>query len=74
MFRTAGGEAVTVVVNVAMVEAVEAMIETAVKTYGRLDILINNAGIMDRAMPVADCSDDLWKLWPIPPPSRRWSA
>jgi NAD(P)-dependent dehydrogenase (short-subunit alcohol dehydrogenase family) len=57
---TAGGTATAVVANVAKQEDVEAMLNTAVNTYGRLDVLVNNAGIMDRVTPVADCSDELW--------------
>ena len=34
----------------------EAMLEHAVKTYGRLDVLVNNAGIMDDNTAIGDMS------------------
>lgn len=55
-----GGEATAVVVNVAKEEDIQNMIDTAVNTYGTLDILINNAGIMDNMTPIEDLTDDLW--------------
>lgn len=55
-----GGTVTGVVANVAKEEDVQLMIDTAVTTYGRLDILINNAGITDDFTPVTDVSDDLW--------------
>jgi NAD(P)-dependent dehydrogenase (short-subunit alcohol dehydrogenase family) len=58
--KASGGTAIMALANVAKVEEEEAMIDTAVKTFGRVAILVNNAGIMDRALPVADCSDDVW--------------
>ena len=41
----AGGQALSVKVNVAVREDVDAMVQTVIDTYGRIDILINNAGI-----------------------------
>jgi NAD(P)-dependent dehydrogenase (short-subunit alcohol dehydrogenase family) len=41
----AGGEAMWVRADVAREEDVQAMVETAIKAYGRLDILFNNAAI-----------------------------
>jgi NAD(P)-dependent dehydrogenase (short-subunit alcohol dehydrogenase family) len=38
----------------------EAMIDEVVKKQGTIDILCNNAGIMDAAKPVAETDDDLW--------------
>ena len=43
--RAEGAQVVTLKTNVAVETEVQALIETAVKTYGRLDIAINNAGI-----------------------------
>jgi NAD(P)-dependent dehydrogenase (short-subunit alcohol dehydrogenase family) len=57
----AGGVATGMVVNVASEEDVNRMIDGAVETYGRLDILCNNAGIMDRMMPAHEVSDELWQ-------------
>jgi NAD(P)-dependent dehydrogenase (short-subunit alcohol dehydrogenase family) len=36
------------------------MVEEAERAFGRLDILCNNAGIMDGVEPVAEVSDELW--------------
>lgn len=38
----------------------EEMIDFAVKEEGRLDILINNAGVMDEFRPVAETDDNTW--------------
>ncbi|GIV76030.1 glucose 1-dehydrogenase [Litorilinea aerophila] len=59
--RTAGGEATGFVGDVSSPEDVARMIDLASETYGRLDILCNNAGIMDRMAPAADVPLDLWE-------------
>ena len=46
--------------NVASDTDVASMLATATSTYGRLDILCNNAGIMDLMTPAAEISLDLW--------------
>ena len=55
-----GGKAVAVAGDVTREEDVRNAVRTAVTTYGRLDIVINNAGLMDRMDPVADLDDDIW--------------
>jgi len=55
-----GGKAVAVAGDVTREEDVRNAVQTAVTTYGRLDIVINNAGLMDRMDPVADLDDDIW--------------
>lgn len=42
----AGGEALAVATDVTRIEDVKGLVEVAVQTFGRIDVLINNAGIM----------------------------
>lgn len=44
--EAAGGEAIANAANVAKLDEVEAMVQQAMDTWGRVDILINNAGIL----------------------------
>ena len=48
------------VVDVLDREQVEAMVQAAVDAYGRLDVLCNNAGVLDNLTPLEDVSDELW--------------
>jgi NAD(P)-dependent dehydrogenase (short-subunit alcohol dehydrogenase family) len=41
----AGGEAIFVKVDVREAEEVEELVKAAVRTFGRLDVMVNNAGI-----------------------------
>lgn len=55
-----GGQARSVVANVALQEDVDKVIATAVSEFGSLDILMNNAGIMDNFKTVGEADDALW--------------
>jgi NAD(P)-dependent dehydrogenase (short-subunit alcohol dehydrogenase family) len=56
-----GGTACFVPTDVARAADVERLVQTAVATYGRLDILFNNAGIEGEVgVPTADCSEENW--------------
>jgi len=57
--RQQGGEAIFVPVDVTRAADVKRMVDTAVETYGRLDVLFNNAGIAHRAA-VDECSEEDW--------------
>ncbi|MBT2283324.1 SDR family oxidoreductase [Paenibacillus polymyxa] len=59
--KAQGGEAIVVLANVAKEEDVQNLIDTTVSTYGTVDILINNAGIMDGMEPAADVTDEKWE-------------
>jgi NADP-dependent 3-hydroxy acid dehydrogenase YdfG len=41
-----GGEAIALATDVAHCEQVKALLDAAVKTYGPIDVMINNAGLM----------------------------
>ena len=47
--RAAGGEAIYAVTDVRCREQVQAMVKKAVDTYGRVDVLVNDAGTMPQA-------------------------
>ena len=55
--KGAPGEVVPYAGDVSKREDDEGMIEYAVEKFGRLDVLINNAGIMDDNTAVGDVSD-----------------
>jgi NAD(P)-dependent dehydrogenase (short-subunit alcohol dehydrogenase family) len=59
--KTVGGEALAVQANVAKEEDIQNLIDTAVNTFGTLDIVVNNAGIMDSFEPAGDIEDDKWE-------------
>lgn len=60
LIRERGGEAIFVQADVAIAAQVEALIQTAVATYGRLDFAFNNAGVSGPNMPLADYTEDDW--------------
>ncbi|GAB6991063.1 hypothetical protein JCM16418A_31130 [Paenibacillus pini] len=57
-----GGVAKALQVNVAKLEDIENMIDTAVSEYGTLDVLVNNAGIMYGFEAVGEVNDERWDL------------
>lgn len=56
-----GAKVTACVANVASDADVASMLTTATSTYGHLDILCNNAGIMDLMTPAAEVPLDLWE-------------
>ena len=58
--EAAGGEAVFVKADVSNGDDVKRMIDTCVETFGRIDILYNNAGIAMQATPIEEIDDALF--------------
>jgi len=58
--KAAGGKAIAVLADVADAAAVEAMAQAALKAFGRIDILVNNASLR-REKPVDEMSYADWR-------------
>jgi len=60
MVKSAGGEAIFVKANVSKATEVEALVQKAIDTYGRLDCAYNNAGVGEPLKRVHKTSEDNW--------------
>ncbi|MBQ4900898.1 SDR family oxidoreductase [Paenibacillus sp. Marseille-P2973] len=59
--KSQGGTAFAIKTNVAVEEDIQNLIDTTVQNYGTVDILLNNAGIMDGMEPAGEINDDKWE-------------
>ncbi|MGW3346174.1 SDR family NAD(P)-dependent oxidoreductase [Nonomuraea rubra] len=59
--REIGDAAVAATADIGDASSVEALVGTAISTYGRIDVLCNNAGIMDTMALPADIPLDQWE-------------
>lgn len=59
--RAQGGEALFVKADVSKPEDMEKLVQEMLKTYGRLDIAVNNAGIAGEQSPIAGLSIEGWE-------------
>lgn len=59
MIRAAGGQALALRTDVTDRGQVESLIAGTLEAFGRLDILINNAGVLGRT-PFLEITDDVW--------------
>jgi len=46
--------------NIANVDDANALVDLAKNSFNRLDVVVNNAGVVDRFLPVGEMSDELW--------------
>jgi NAD(P)-dependent dehydrogenase (short-subunit alcohol dehydrogenase family) len=59
--ESAGGLATGVQGDVSVQEQAEAIIDAAASTYNRLDILCNNAGVLDTNQGAAEMPNEMWE-------------
>src|SRR5207253_3426661 len=59
--QASGGTIVGAQGNIADQATAEHLIDLALSTYGHLDVLCNNAGVMDYMQGVGELSDDIWR-------------
>ncbi|MDD5095542.1 MAG: SDR family NAD(P)-dependent oxidoreductase [Dehalococcoidia bacterium] len=59
--RASGGEITGMKTNVAIKSEAEGLIDASVNTYGRIDILCNNAGVMDLNQGIGELTDEIWR-------------
>lgn len=59
--KNAPGKVIAFAGDVSKLEDNEAMIDLAVKEFGKLDVLVNNAGVMDDMAPIAQASDEKYE-------------
>ncbi|MDX8350658.1 SDR family oxidoreductase [Cognatiyoonia sp. IB215446] len=56
----AGGQSTALATDVAESEAVAALVQTAIDQTGRLDLFVNNAGLIDPIARIMDTDPDAW--------------
>ena len=59
-FKSQGFEAFGVKVNVASEEDVQKMVDDTVAHFGRVDILVNCAGVLDKMQAAHNVEDEIW--------------
>jgi NAD(P)-dependent dehydrogenase (short-subunit alcohol dehydrogenase family) len=59
--RRSGGTIVGAQGNIADRATAEGLVDLAISTHGRIDVLVNNAGVMDYMQGVGELSDDIWR-------------
>ncbi|MFI1732321.1 SDR family NAD(P)-dependent oxidoreductase [Streptomyces acidicola] len=59
--ESAGGTALAVIGDLSDQTVVDTVVERAVEAFGGLDVLVNNAGVMDRMSALADVDDAEWE-------------
>ncbi len=57
---SSGGTAIGVRTDVSDKASVEDLVVTSLERFGRVDIVCNNAGVLDDHLPLGDVTDELW--------------
>jgi NAD(P)-dependent dehydrogenase (short-subunit alcohol dehydrogenase family) len=56
----AAGKVVPFAGDMSSQESIDALVDFTVKEFGQIDIVVNNAGIMDNMSPIGDVTDEMW--------------
>ncbi len=59
--NSSGGEAIALVADVTQATQVEAAFAETQRRFGRLDVVLANAGVTPRLLPVGDCPEESWR-------------
>ncbi len=57
----AGAEVLAIAVDVSESEDVEKLVKAAAERFGRIDVLVNNAGLLGPRVPIAEYPEDEWR-------------
>lgn len=60
MIKQAGGDAISITADVSRWEDIDNAVKTTVEKFGKLDIMVNNAGVFDGFKPLLDVDEALW--------------
>lgn len=58
--KNTAGKVIAYAGDISSKETAEGIIDFAVEQGGKLDVLVNNAGVMDEFKPIGEMSDELW--------------
>ena len=62
IIEKAGGQAIFVKADLTDASAIKETVDTALKTYGRIDILVNNACLTAQFKPITEATEEDWHI------------